>query len=181
MFPAALCASGVRGFTRRGGGADLAPQIKAFLQLGGGWRWIWGVRERPKPGTFPPLPGPLCHPTVGTRRADRSTVRVPRSWCPPHGRVWRQPCPELLLPIATNPGENGSGNRGNSKELYPNDTETFFFSVTKLSFKRNKSCRHSVSWNLRCQRRQETVFAPFGHPPFLPSTSVDLFLGHGVA
>lgn len=178
MFPAALCASGVRGFTRRGGGADLAPQIKAFLQLGGGWRWIWGVRERPKPGMFPP--GPLCHPTVGTHRTDHSTARVPRSQRPPHGREQRQPCPELLLPIATNLGENGSGNRGNSKELYPNDTETFFSRSHNFSFKRNKSCRRSVSWNLGCQRRQESVFTPFRHPPSLPSTSVDLFLGHEV-
>ena len=180
-FPATLCAAGVRGFTRWGGGAGLAPQIKAFLQLGSGWRWIWGVCERPKLGTFPPRsPVPSHRGDSQGRPRHRACPSAPAATPRQSAAAARTLCPELLLPIATNLGKKGSGNSGNSKEVYPNYTERFFSQSQNFSFKRNKSCGCSVSWNLGCERGQETEFTPFGHPPSLPSTSIDLFLGHEV-
>ena len=80
----------------------------------------------------------------------------------PRRSAARTLCPELLWPIATNLGENGSGNGGNSKELYQNHTEIFFSQSQNFSLKRNKSRGCSASWNSRCWRRQEVEFSPFG-------------------
>lgn len=58
--------------------AGQAPQMKAFLQLGGDWRWIWGVRERPKLGTFPSPPVPCADPPWGLA-GQTAAPRVPLS------------------------------------------------------------------------------------------------------
>lgn len=163
--PATLCASGISGCTRRGCGAGPASQIEAFIQLGGGSGGSMSGHSGGHPS------GPLCHHGGDSR--DGPWHRV-CPWAPASPTGSEDTMSRAALAKATNPGKNGSGNTGNSKELYPEYTEGVFLKKfsQKFSFKRSKSCKCPVSWNLMVQ---ETEFTPFGHPPSLPfACSLDM-------
>lgn len=164
--PATLCASGISGCTRRGCGAGPASQIEAFIQLGGG---SGGSMSGHTAGDIPLVP---CATTVGTRGMDHGTACAPRPRR--HPRAARTPCPELLLPKLQIRGKMEVEIRGTPKSFTQNTLRDFFLKKfsQKFSFKRSKSCKCPVSWNLMVQ---ETEFTPFGHPPSLPfACSLDM-------
>lgn len=125
-----------------------------------------------KAGDIPLVP---CATTVGTRRVDHGTACAPRPrHHPRQTRAARTQCPELLLPKLQTQGKMEVEIRETPKSFTQNTLRDFFLNHKKFSFRRSKSCRCLVSWNLMVQETVHSLWAS-------SLLTVRLFLGHEAA